>query len=199
MIWTLFMLGVLILIQIVIIGICYSNIILNIKECDISYNVSLKNELCIEKFKINLEVFLFKKIRILKIKIYKNYCEILKIKIHFNLLKKLKDNKQKGAVFVLKNIWKLEPEIKNINLYLNLGTENMMLTIFLVPAVTTILSGVISNYMKKYNYRNDLDCNLKVMPNYLDTNQFKLNLSTKISFDTITTLFFINKHRKIRV
>ena len=194
----LFILGILILIQIFIIGICYSNIILNIRECDISYNVSLKNELCIEKFKINLEFFLFKKIRILKIKIYKNYCEILKMKIHFNLLKELKDNKQKGTVFVLKNIWKLDPEIKNINLYLKLGTENMMLTIFLVPTITTVLSGVISNYMKKYN-KDISKCTLEIKPNYLDINQFKLNLSTKISFDTITTLFFINKHRKIRI
>lgn len=194
----LFILGILILIQIFIIGICYSNIILNIRECDISYNVSLKNELCIEKFKINLEFFLFKKIRILKIKIYKNYCEILKMKIHFNFLKELKDNKQKGTVFVLKNIWKLDPEIKNINLYLKLGTENMMLTIFLVPTITTVLSGVISNYMKKYN-KDISKCTLEIKPNYLDINQFKLNLSTKISFDTITTLFFINKHRKIRI
>lgn len=202
MIWILILFFTAILIQILIIGICFSNIVLNIAECDITYNIDCKDKINIKNLKITVGIYLFKKIKILNIKIFKDYCEIFKMKIHLNLLKKLKDDDQRGSIYIIKNIGKLEPEIKKINLNLSLGTESTMLTVFLVPTISTLLSGIISNYMKENNnLKHDVisNCNLKIMPRYLNTNNFSLNLSTQICFDTVTTLFFIKKHREIKV
>lgn len=202
MIWILILLFILIMIQIIVIGVCFSNIVLNVSECDISYNVDCKNKINIKNLKLNVGIYLFKKIKILNIKIFKDYFEIFKIKFHLNFSKTFKRDRQSESMYIIKNIGDLEPEIKKINLNLSLGTESTMLTVFLIPAISTIISGIISNYM---NVNNNLkpnaisNCNLKIMPRYLNTNNFSLNLSTQICFDTLTTLFFIKKHRKIKL
>lgn len=196
MLWSLIILFGVIFVQVLMIGICFSNLILDIKECDITYNIDKKNKIDIKNLKFSIDVYIFRKIKIFSIKIHENYCEILKIKIHLNVLKKLKDDKQSGIIFIIKNIGKLEPEIKKVNLDLNIGTENVMLTVFLVPTISIIISMLINNYKdeksKKELYK------LNVMPKYLSKNLFSFKLSTQISFDTITTLFFIKKHRDIK-
>lgn len=202
MIWILILLFILIMIQIIVIGVCFSNIVLNVSECDISYNVDCRNKINIKKLKVNVGVYLFKKIKILNIKIFKDYFEIFKIKFHLNFLETFKRDKTRESMFIIKNIGDLDPEIKKINLNLSFGTESTMLTVFLIPTITTLISGIISNYMEENNNlkQNAIsNCNLKIMPRYLNTNNFSLNLSTQISFDTLTTLVFIKKHREIKL
>lgn len=195
MIWTLILLFLLIIIQIIIIGICFSSLILNVKECEISYNVRLKNEFEIIKLKMSVDIYLFKKIRILSIKIHKNYCEIFKTKLRFNLLKKLKSDKDSGISYVVKNIWKLEPKIQSMDLKLDFGTESTMLNVFTVPFLSTLLSGIINNYSKDNIEKTDI--RFKIIPQFIDKNVLDLKLSTKIYFNTIKTMFFIRKHQEI--
>lgn len=195
MIWTLILLFLLIIIQIIIIGICFSSLLLNVKECEISYNVRLKNEFEIIKLKVSVDIYLFKKIRILSIKIHKNYCEIFKTKLHFNLLKKLKSDKDSGISYVVKNIWKLEPKIQSMDLKLDFGTESTMLNVFTVPFLSTLLSGIINNYSKDNIEKTDI--RFKIIPQFIDKNVLDLKLSTKIYFNTIKTMFFIRKHQEI--
>ena len=195
MIWTLILLFLLIIIQIIIIGICFSSLLLNVKECEISYNVRLKNEFEIIKLKVSVDIYLFKKIRILSIKIHKIYCEIFKTKLHFNLLKKLKSDKDSGISYVVKNIWKLEPKIQSMDLKLDFGTESTMLNVFTVPFLSTLLSGIINNYSKDNIEKTDI--RFKIIPQFIDKNVLDLKLSTKIYFNTIKTMFFIRKHQEI--
>lgn len=195
MIWILILLFLLIIIQIIIIGICFSSLLLNVKECEISYNVRLKNEFEIIKLKVSVDIYLFKKIRILSIKIHKNYCEIFKTKLHFNLLKKLKSDKDSGISYVVKNIWKLEPKIQSMDLKLDFGTESTMLNVFTVPFLSTLLSGIINNYSKDNIEKTDI--RFKIIPQFIDKNVLDLKLSTKIYFNTIKTMFFIRKHQEI--
>lgn len=202
MISVLIILFIVIMIQIFVIGLFFSNIELNIEECDISYNVDCIKRININKLKVNLKIYLFKKIKILKIKIFKNYCEIFKIKINLNVLKKLKDNKQSGFEFVIKNIREMNPKIKNINLELRIGTESTMITTFLIPTISTVVSILISKYRESNNRLklNDYsNYNFKIIPRYVNTNNFILKGSLQISFDTIRTLCFINKHKEIKV
>lgn len=202
MLWILILFFIVIIIQIIIISIYFSNIILNIQECDISYNEVERKKLNIKEFKMSIQVYLFKIIKILDIKIYEDYCEIFKIKVHLNLLKKLKDNKQNGTIYVIKNIGKLNPQIKTVNIEIALGSEDVVVTTFLVPTISTVISFLISKYMTNYNYSKDEGVskyNFKIIPKYINTNNFTLKGSAKISFDTLRTLFFIKKHRKIKI
>ena len=197
---------ILVILQILILGIIVSNLELDIEECDISYNVEIPSKFKIKKLKVNIKLFLFKKIKILKIKLYKNYCVICGIKIHLNVLKKLKDDEEYGALFIFKNIWKLKPEIKNVNFEIEGGTEDTLVTTFLIPTFSTVIFSIISKNMKTNNNNSRVNkkiespnCNLKIIPRYVNTNNLNLKGNLQIDFDTMKTLFFIRKHRKIKV
>lgn len=197
---------IVVILQIIILGIIVSNLELDIEECDISYNVEIPGRFKIKKLKINIKLFLFKKIKVLKIKIYKNYCEIFKVKIHLNVLKKLKEDDEHGTWYIFKNIWKLKPEIKNVNFEIAGGTENTLITTFLVPTFSTIIFFLVSKNMKPNNNKSsdnkkieNSNCNLKIVPRYINTNNLSLKGNLQIDFDTMRILFFIRKHRKIKV
>lgn len=190
---------IIIIIQIIILGIIFSNLELNIEECDISYNIEVPKKLQVKKLKVNVKIYLFKKINILKIKIYRNYCEIFKIKVHLNILKELKDDKQQGTWFVLKNIGKLKPQIKKINFEISGGTEDVLLTTFLVPIFSGIVFTFISKNLDEKNNERISNCNIKILPRYINANNFSISGTTKIHFDTMRTLFFIKKHKKIKI
>ena len=176
-----------------------SNIILKIEDCNIFYDEKYQKKIEIKKIKTSIEVYVFKKIRILNIKIHENYCEIFKIKVNLNLLKILKEDEQTGTTFVIKNILKLKPKIKNIYFKLNLGTENLMFTTFLIPTISTGLSIILGKYgEKKGNINSNNNLEFKINPIYVNKNMFELNTSIEISFSTIRTLFFIRKHKKIK-
>lgn len=196
---------ILVILQIIMLGIIVSNLELDLEECDISYNVEMSGRFKIKKLKVNIKLLLFKKIKILKIEIYKNYCVIFGIKIHLDVLKKLKDDDEYGTWYIFKNIWKLKPEIKNVNFEIAGGTENTLITTFLVPTFSTIVFSVISKNMKQKNsnFNNkeleNSNCNLKIIPRYVNTNNLSLKGNLQIDFDTMKTLFFIRKHRKAKV
>lgn len=195
-----------IVIQIIVLGIIFSNLELDIEECDISYNIDIPKKFNIKKLKVNIKLYLFKRIKVLKIKIHKNYCEIYKMKINLNVLKKLKDDDERGIWYIFKNIWELKPEIKNIKFEIIGGTEDTLVTTFLIPIVSTIIFPIISKNMKQNNnnnnenHKNELsNCNIKIIPRYINTNNLTLRGNLQIDFDTIRTLLFIRKHRKIKV
>lgn len=184
---------IVIIIQILIIGICFSNTIFDIKECDISYNEDNENKIIINKLNIDMDIYIFKKIRILKIRIYKNYYKVFSIKF----IEKIKEDNINKIFFIFKNVSRFEPKIKEMNLDLNISTENMMLTIISIPLISTIIFTIISAYKDEKTRASLFDLNVE--PKYLNTNTFLLKLSTKISFDTITILYFMRKLRKMKI
>lgn len=191
---------IIISIQLILLGILVSNLELDLEECDISYNESISKKLEIRKLKVNIKLYLFKKINVLKIKIYKNYCEIFKFKIHLNFLKKLKDDDEFGSWYVIKNISKLEPKVKNVKLEMIVGTESTLLTTFLIPLFSTVIFSIISKNMKESNENiKNKRCDIKIIPRYVNTNNFSITGRMKIYFDTMKVLFFIKKHRKVKI
>ena len=128
------------------------------------------------------------------------------IKIHLNVLKKLKDDEEYGVFFIFKNIWKLKPEIKNVNFEIEGGTEDTLVTTFLIPTFSTVIFSIISKNMKLNNNNSsdnkkieNSNCNLKIIPSFVNTNNLSLKGNLQIDFDTMKTIFFIRKHRKIKV
>ena len=81
-----------------------------------------------------------------------------------------------------------------------------MLTTFLIPTASMIIFPVISKNMKftKNNNSNNenvdySNCNIKIIPKYINSNNLALKGNLQIAFDTMRTLFFIRKHKKIKV
>ena len=207
---------IIILIYFVIISLVFSNIVVNVEECDISYNDNQVEGWFVKDFKLSIQIYIFKFIKILNIKILKNSIQIFKLSFNINIENKIKNNKNLYEVASIDaevnknlfnniklinnnksliNIKNLKPIITNLNLDLSFGTENSMLTTFSIPTISFIVSFLLSNSIYKYDSKN---YNYRITPKYIDTNNFKIELNAKLKFNTLRLLFFIIDYRKIK-
>ena len=123
-------------------------------------------------YKIVIKLLLLKKIPVLKINITKNKLEKLKLKEKVQQidLQKLQSNNLDKDV--LKAIKELKLDVKNINLNVELGTENACFTSILVPAISTAISVWLGKKVRKYE-----DQIFIIKPVYLNQNLINILIS----------------------
>ena len=177
-------------IGIIIIGMLFSKISVNILELDIYRRV---NKFFIDSIIIEIDFYLFGFIKLFKIKIYKNYFKLFGIKIYLKSISKSdtfkkifrkiyrKINSDNSIYFYLRKInYKIiNLEIKSIDLKVKYGTINPFWNIITVTSISSIFPFIIKKYMKKIT-----DENFKyiIMPNYLHLNNYQINLKICFSF-----------------
>ncbi len=171
-------------------------------------------------FKIIIQIFIFQSIPIIKLKINKQKMDKLNKKAHIQqkvekIIKKqdftkMIDSKER------KNIWQLvkniaqniKLEIKEMDLKVEVGAENVILTSFLVPIISTILAFIIvksqSQGVRKTNNNNDNEKNdsiyYKVIPKYENKNliNFELNGIFEIKMiHIINTICILKRKRRV--
>lgn len=159
------------------------------------------------KFSSQMQRHVNKDYRII-IKLYVlGFLPILKISITKAKLKKIKlKEKIKNVDFSYleenpsfnKEIWKaikkLNVSIKNINLHVDIGTENASLTSIIVPAISTIVAIVLRKKVK--NFENQI---FMIHPIY--QNQNLVNLSVSGIFEIkmchiINIIYMLNKKER---
>lgn len=193
---------IIILLEIIIIGFTFSNIIIDIGELDISYNEVMPKEFRVNKINIVVKIYIFKVFKVLSIKVHRNYFEIFKIKFKLNILKKVRkdyDKFYKDFEIMIKkrdeiNFKLLRPRINSLNLELFFGTYNPLLTTFSIPAISTFLSVFLSNSITNYDVNT---YNYKIVPRYLNRNCLSIELNTELSFNSINLILFLWSVRKI--
>lgn len=198
----LIILFVIILIEIIIISFTFSNIVINIEKCDFSYNEIVLKEFNVKNINIVINIYIFKIVKILSIKVYKDYFEIFKIKIKYNLLRKVKNNYNtlyNDFFAIIKNreninFKLLKPKINSLDFNLDFGTYSQILTTFSIPAISTFVSLLLSNSITNYDINT---YNYKIVPRYFNRNYLKIELSSKFSFNTINLILFLLSIRKI--
>lgn len=132
---------------------------------------------------------------ILKIKVTKTKLEKMKVKekiekINFTELeRKIPLNKE-----TFETIKKLDIVIKNINLYIDIGTENAGLTSIIVPAISTIIAIILHKKIKKFE-------NQSFIMNPIYQNQNLVNLSVSGIFEVklrhiINIIYILNRKEK---
>lgn len=203
MVGVLIVLFLIIIIHLIMLAMFFSNVIVNIDECDISYNEDYRKQLYIKSLKIGVKVYVFKIIRIANIKIYRDYLKIFMFKIKFNSLKKnikkLNNDEKNIFEFFIKNLNKiklLKPLIKNINLELYFGTEETILTIFSIPTLSTAISIFIGNSLEEYDSQN---FTYKIIPRHMNANNFEIKCQTKFSIRTLKILTFLKEYKRFEV
>lgn len=128
-------------------------------------------------YEIIVQLCVLGMVPILKIKLTKAKLEKIKVKekiekINFmELEKKIPLNKE-----TFQTIKKLDILIKNINLYMDIGTENAVLTSIIVPAISTILAIILRKKIKKFQ-------NQTFIMNPVYQNQNLVNLSVSGIFE----------------
>lgn len=198
---------IIIFFEIIVLGIIFSKISIQICKLDMLYD-----EINIPKLKINeLEIvvifYIFKYIKIFSIKIYKDYLKIFNIKIKFDFLKELKlvEENYKTVYSDMKILFKnrekvnlklLKPNLYSFKLDLELGTFSQMFTTFIIPTISTYLAITLKKIVKDINSKK---YSFQIFPKYFSRNILKINLNSKISFSTIKLmLFFFNLKQIIK-
>ena len=190
-----------IFIQIFIIGLIFSKINVDVKKVDITYN----KKLYVNDLEILIYIYVLNKIKIVKIKFYKDYLQILGLKLQYRFIKKFKfarnayNNLNKKFFKILRNRRKLDMQTLNLevnkcNLFLKLGTMSQVLTIFSIPLISTIITFFLRNStnndnIKKYSY--------KIIPEYSGRNIFNIKLDTNFEFETIKLIIFLKKLKNL--
>ena len=150
-----------IILEIIILGLIYSKIIINIENLEIN---AINTQINVDTMLISIEIKLYKVLKVLKVKFYRYYFQIFGIK---------KNNIQ------IKNI---KPELEYFKFNLNFGTENAIIT----SVITATLSGIIVIILNKFvNNFNREDYSFKITPNYFNMNNFRMELKSKMNFDVM--------------
>ena len=122
-----------------------------------NFNFSiLENKKINKNYEIKIVIYIFQKIPILKTKIddekiqkiinnekLRNAIKSQEIKIFEN-----RKNIDKEIISAIKNI---KLEVDEMNLKIEVGTENASMTAFIIPIISTILAIFLSKKVKKYN------------------------------------------------
>ena len=190
-----------IFIQIFIIGLIFSKINVDVKKVDITYN----KKLYVNDLEILIYIYVLNKVKIVKIKFYKDYLQILGLKLQYRFIKKIKfernayNNLNNKFFKILRNRRKLDMqtlklEVNKCNLFLKLGTMSQVLTIFSIPLISTIITFFLRNStnndnIKKYSY--------KIIPEYSGRNIFNIKLDTNFEFETIKLIIFLKKLKNL--
>ena len=197
----LYFLLLFIIINFFILGIFFSDIEIDVEKLNIESNEKKTFYIDIKKVDINVNLYIFKLIKIAKIKINENYINLFGKKIYIQDLYKKEKNK-KFILNKIKNDYKnidfgfLKPNLNKFNFKLELGTENAVITSFLTYIISTCLTYILKKSIKifdpkKYNY--------KIIPIYSNTNYFSANLNSKIKIDTLNFISFIKQFNKSEI
>ena len=130
------------IILIIFLSVLFSNVRLNVQQFYIS---NIENDRKIKDVKKNfliyLELYLFGAVKIAKVKVTKNKLQKLKIKGDIKSLEKdafmIKDLK------IIEDLKKLKAKTKKINVDIQVGTDSLNLTVYVVAFVSTLIRNFI--------------------------------------------------------
>ncbi len=169
----LFFCGILGLILLLLFLLITSTIKLNVEKVNISnYENGFKKNKLVKEFRIYVELHLFGKIKIAKIKISKKLIEKINEKNNIKDLKKDVELAKKVNIFEVLKL--LKPKLEKLNLITEIGTEDVMITVFLVTFISTIVSCICRsasqekvkfNIMPLYKFGNSINFKLNCIIN----------------------------------
>lgn len=203
MTFLLYLLLLIIFFNFFILGIFFSDIEVNIKELKIEKDEKETFYTGIKKANIDINLYFFKLIKILKIKINENCLIIFGKRIDI----KQTYNKEKNRKFLAEKIKELKdnykdinfkyikPNLSNFRFKLEVGTENATITSFLTFTISSILTYILKKSIKIFNPEK---YNYKITPIYSNSNYFSASLNSKIKFDTLNLITFAKQFEKVK-
>lgn len=181
MLFSLVLLGIIIFIMILIILLLLSSIKIEIK------NLRMGNMKFKTKYGVKVSINLFNRIKIFsmnlnsdKLKKMYNSKKLEEIDIR-ELAKKVPINKAN-----FKELKKIKPTIEKMQLYIDLGTEDAVLTSYLIAIIASAIGIVLPHVTEDMN-----NCKYIVNPLYNGKNQFNIELDSIISLKIVHIIYVI--------
>ena len=154
-----------------------------------------------DNYEIVIGLYVLNKIPIIKLLINKE--KIDKIKANKSLKNKMEkinikliQDKDKFDKRILEAFKSLDPNIEQMNLEIQVGTENASLTAIIVPTISTALSIILRKYMKTYKKQN-----YKVEPIYINQNLINIEISSIFEIKMIhiiNIIYILNKKEGVK-
>lgn len=157
-----------------------------------------------DKYRLIFKLCVFYKIPILKLKITSNTIE--KLKNEDKMKRKIKNfesevlnNKNKINRRIVEVLKKLKLEILNMNLFIEIGTNDAVVTSFIVPIIATILSIYLKNKINtKKNYE---EIKYIIKPDYSGKNNINIEFSGIFQLKMIhiiNIIYILNKKKGVK-
>lgn len=166
-----------------------SNIKINIQKLELSNEI--ENTPILKNIEISIELYVLNKIKIFKKHIDNTDIQNIKNSKKFEQLKNkfLKDviNKEEkqNVKFNFDVIKNLKPKLQEINLKLEIGTEDVLLTSFLIVIISIVISIILSKIIDKFDEKKYV---YKIMPNYNSKNSIKIDLISIIDIKLVNII-----------
>ena len=184
-----------VIITIILIIIIFSLSKINIEIKNFKFQ-SISEKHINKDYEIIIKLIIFKIIPIFKINITKTKLEKLKLKEKIKNfdLKVIHDNQQFDKELI-STIKELDINIKRINLYIDLGTENASLTAIIIPIISTIIEIIINRKIEKFE--NQI---FVIKPIYINQNLINIYISGIFEIKMIhiiNTICILKKKRRV--
>lgn len=202
MVFFLTILSLIIIINVIFLGILLSDLEIDIKELNFSNCNKNFMTIDVKKANININLYFFKLVKILKIKITEKNVFLLGRKFEWKRMYDI-SNKDKflNKIRQIKNSYKkddlklLKPDIDKFDFKLDIGTENATITAFLIFSLSTFLTYILKKSIRKFDEKK---YNYKIIPIYSNNNSYSINLKCKMKFKLLNILVFSKKYFKIK-
>ncbi len=171
-----------------------SNLRVSINKLEVSNEI--ENTPIIKKFEMSISVYILNKIKIFNknineydLKSVKNSKRIEQVKNKLLNGKSVKEKKKnvKMDIDILK---RLNINLKELNLELKLGTEDVLLTTFLITIISIIISMALAKVIKKYDEKK---YKYLIIPNYNNKNSLKIILNGIIEIKLVNIISILFK------
>ena len=191
---------IIILITIFVFTLALSTIKFKVENMDIN-NTSDKTKVNSSNFKLKIDLYLFNKIKYFsyklnKQKLEKMYKRMKSSKIDFNTLKE-KFKVEQFKLEDLKCLKILNLKIDKLNLFIKVGTEDFILTTFIVFFISTIISIILPHTVKKYDNNRYY---YQILPFYINKNVYEIKLDCIIEVKMvhiINIIYVFYKKRRV--
>lgn len=184
----LFLISLFVLIMLV------SNLKISINKLELSNEID--NTEVLKEFSMSVGIYAFNKIRIFNKNIKKqdlqrakNSKKVAQLKDKFLNNKDMKEKKKtiKTDIDIFKN---LEPNLQELELELKLGTEDVVLTSFIIAIISIIIAMLLSKAIKNYDEKK---YKYIIVPNYNNKNSIKVILKGIIDIKLVNIISILFK------
>lgn len=190
-----------IIIEILAIGVLFSKIEIGIENLEL---IKRDESFQIEDFRGFLNIYLFKNMNLIKIKILKSHVKILGIKISYKKIFKLYKYKTIEDAIIrniktikeyIKNIYdkNLKLEINKLDLNIDIGTEDSFFTAIIVAVFSSVIPIITRKYIEEYNYQK---YKYTINPNYFNINNIKIKLKLNVNIETFNLIEELNNTKE---
>ena len=184
MILVLFLCCIIIIIMLFIIITIISTIHIQINNLEFSNIRKLKNN----KYKIVFSMIILKKVKWLLIKIDKRKLERIINKIHLEKIN-IKKLEREFNIKDIKELSKIEPKIRYLNMDAKLGLDDVILTSYLIPIISIIFAIIMPYVVQRKDVKN-IKYNLKPLYNMKNVYDIKLDICIEIKVMDILNVFY---------